>query len=175
MNDMRKLMETLDKIRDSEDQINEAPKEKRIPTGVRNTTVLDPSTFSGGWYSGHLFKGKNKIRHYSGDPMGYTLSSIQEKHFEYLSDVLARNGLEFDYLGLAEYEGSPAYNAPNKKNKPTLYRFVMTAPGFVWEKYEGISAGGGRNTVYVGGKAMKLTDFYRLNPKQQDKLIQQSQ
>jgi len=154
--------------------LNEAAtKEKRIPTGVRNTTVLDPSTYDGGWYGKSFFqKNRIKIRHYLGDPMGYTLSSIQEGHFEYLSNVLARSGQEFDYLGLAEYEGQAAYNAPNKKNMPTLFRFVMTAPGLVWEKYEGISAGGGRNTVYVGGKAMKLTDFYRLQPKQQDKLIQ---
>lgn len=151
--------------------------EKRIPTGVRNTTVLDPSTFTGGWYSGDSFFKKKgiKIRHYSGDPMGYELSDVQERHFEYLSDVLARNGLKFDYLGLAEYKGQAAYNAPNKQNMPTLFRFVMTAPGFVWEKYEGVSAGGGRNTVYVGGKQMKLTEFYRLSPKQQDKLIQAGQ
>ena len=156
--------------------LNEAAtKEKRIPTGVRNTTVLDPSTFTGGWYSGEsYFKKKGiEIEHYSGDPMGYTLSTVQEKHFDYLSDVLARNGLEFDYLGLAQYEGEPAYNS-RSGNAPTLFRFVMTGPGFVWEKYEGINAGGGRNTVYVGGKVMKLTDFYRLTPKQQDKLIQSS-
>ena len=157
--------------------IMEAVAEKRIPTGVRNTTVLDPSTFTGGWYSGATyFKKKGiKIKHYSGDPMGYTLSTIQERHFENLSDILARNGLEFDYLGLAEYEGDHSYIHHKPKGPgPTLFRFVMTAPGFVWEKYEGISAGGGRNTVYVGGQKMKLTEFMGLPPKKQDALIQAS-
>ena len=148
--------------------IMEAMAEKRIPTGVRNTTVLDPSTFTGGWYSN-----PKELEHYSGDPMGISLSSIQENHFEYLSDFLARNGVEFDYIGYAQYEGSPAYNA-NQKINPTLYRFVMTAPGFVWEKYEGMSAGGGRNTVYIGGKKMKLTSFYGLQARTQDKLLQAS-
>lgn len=146
--------------------------EKRIPTGVRNTTVLDPSTFDGGNYARNFFKRTgHKIEHYSGDPMGYTLSNVQEQHFDYLSDVLARNKQQFDYLGLAKYPGQPAYNS-SSGNTPTLFRFVMTAPGLVWEKYEGINAGGGRNTVYVGGKAMKLTAFYKLSPKLQDKLIQ---
>ncbi len=152
----------------------EATTEKRIPTGVRNITVLDPSTFDGGVYAKNWFKQKGiKIKHYSGDPMGYTLSNIQENHFENLSDILARNGLKFDYLGVAEYEGDFGYiNRKPKGPGPTLYRFVMTAPGFVWEKYEGVSAGGGRNTVHVGGEAMKLTRFNSLSPKQQDKLIQ---
>ena len=155
--------------------LNEAEtKEKRIPTGVRNTTVLDPSTYDGGQYARHFFvKNDIEIEHYSGNPMGYDLGRVQEGHFEYLSDFLARNGRKFKYLGVASYVGQPAYNS-RSGNWPTLTRFVMTAPGFVWEKYEGLNAGGGRNTVYVGGKAMKLTDFYRLTPKQQDKLIQSS-
>jgi hypothetical protein len=47
----------------------------------------------------------------------------------------------------------------------------MTGPGIVWEKYEGSTAGGGRNTVYVGGRKMKLTQFLKLKPADQDKLI----
>lgn len=157
--------------------VTEAMAEKRIRTGVRNTTILDPSTYTGGWYAQNYFKKKGvKIRHYSGDPMGYTLSNVQERHFENLSDILARSGLKFDYLGVAEYEGEPSYmNRKPKGPGPTLFRFAMTAPGFVWEKYEGVSAGGGRNTVYVNGEAMKLTHFNSLSPAKQDKLIQASQ
>ena len=155
-------------------------KEKRIPTGVRKTTVLDPSTYDGGDYARHWFK-KNriKIRRFSGDPMDYVLSDVQEAHFANLSDILARNGLEFEYMGLAEYEGQAHYmRRPWAHKRPTLFRFVMTAsnpdgtPAFVWEKFEGIAAGGGQNRVYVGGKKMKLTEFMRKTAKAQDKLVQ---
>lgn len=146
--------------------------EKRIRTGVRNTTILDPSTFDGGGYGRDWFKSRKvKIEHYSGHPDdGFHLGTIQENHYKTLSDILARNNLEFEYLGVARYQGEPAYNSPTG-NRPTMVRFAMTAPGFVWEKYEGITAGGGRNTVYVAGKAMKLTTFLRLPPKKQDALL----
>lgn len=143
-----------------------ASEEKRIPTGVRNTTVIDPSSFdkitSRGW---------KDLEVYSGSPSGINLGTVQERNYDALSDALARNGKKFNYVGYAQYEGAPAYNSPSG-NAPTLFRFVMTAPGFVWEKYEGDTAGGGQNRVYVGGQAMKLTAFLGLSPKKQDALIQ---
>ena len=143
--------------------------EKRIPTGVRKTTVIDPSTIA---YAGSYMVKKNLVV-YSGKPSGVFLGKIQEKHYENLSEVLARNGKKFNYVGYASYEGFPAHNAwGGKSTGPTLTRFVMTAPGFVWEKYEGDTQGGGQNRVYVGGKMLKLTDFLTHTRAQQDKLIQ---
>jgi hypothetical protein len=143
--------------------------EKRIPTGVRNTTVIDPSTI--GYAKSYMVK--TNLKTYSGKPSGVFLGTIQEKHYQTLSDILARNGKKFNYVGYASYEGFPAQGAwGGKSTGPTLTRFVMTAPGFVWEKYEGDTQGGGQNRVYVGGKAMKLTTFLSEPAAYQDKLIQ---
>lgn len=150
------------------EKVRKASEEKRIPTGVRNTTVIDPSSFAN--ITARTWK---NLKVYSGNPNGVSLGTIQEKHYQTLIDILARNGKKFNYVGYASYEGFPAYNAYSKNN-PTLTRFVMTAPGFVWEKYEGDTAGGGQNRVYVGGKMLKLTDFLRLPPNKQDVLIQRS-
>lgn len=141
--------------------------EKRIPTGVRNTTVIDPSTIA---YAKSYMVKKN-LKTYSGNPSGVHLGTIQEKHYQTLSDILARSGKKFNYVGYASYEGFPAYSSHYSKKNPTLTRFVMTAPGFVWEKYEGDTAGGGQNRVYVSGKAMKLSDFLSEPAYYQDKLV----
>jgi hypothetical protein len=107
---------------------------------------------------------------YSGPLEGIDLSRIQERNYEALQAILQRNGDAIHYIGYAAYPGMPAYNAgPN--SKPTLTTFVGIANSLVWEKYEGQTAGGGRNTVYVGGRAMKLTDFLKLDPKKQDALV----
>lgn len=172
--------ENIEKDRKSEDQRRKKENalrkkqreknEKRIPTGVRNTTVLDPSTFDGGDYARSWFKKKKiQIQHYSGKPSGFTLTRVQQNNYQALSDILVRNGSKFDYVGAATYTGQASYQGGNI---PTLTRFVMTAPGLVWEKYEGISAGGGRNTVYVGGKRLKTTEFLSLKSTTQDKLVQ---
>lgn len=155
------------RYRTSLDKENERKvrEEKRIPTGVRNTTVLDPSSF-GNMKNSY----KKHLKVYSGHPNGVNLGTVQEKHYQTLSDILKRSNKKFNYVGYAAYEGLPAYNS-HSGNSPTLTRFVMTAPGFVWEKYEGDTAGGGRNTVYVGGKVMKLTDFLLEPANYQDKLI----
>ena len=67
--------------------------------------------------------------------------------------------------------GESEYSNPNGTG--TLTRFVAIAgspdnPDFVWEKYEGAVPGGGRNTVYVGGHKLKLTDFLAMKPAKQD-------
>jgi len=136
--------------------------EKRFPTGVRNTSVLDPSSLSG----------KSIIDRFSGDPMGKDIGGVQERNFDSISAVLKRNRRKFKYLGWIAYTGTPDYlNRSDPKKTVTLTRFIMTAPDFVWEKYEGSTAGGGRNTVYVGGQKMKLTAFLKLPPKRQDALV----
>ena len=148
------------------EKARKASEEKRIPTGVRNTTVIDPSSFDK--ITARRWK---DLETYSGSPSGIHLGNVQERNYDALSDALQRNGKKFNYVGYASYTGAPAYNT-RTGNAPTLTRFVMTAPGFVWEKYEGDTAGGGQNRVYVAGQAMKLTSFLALSPKKQDALIQ---
>ena len=139
--------------------------EKRFPTGVGKTTVPDPSGGKNGKRKG--------TEYYSGDPMGIDLGPTQERHFAALAEILKRNGKKFTYCGYAKYPGSPAYNAsPN--SKPMLTNFVCTAKDFLWQKYEGATAGGGANHVYVAGKKIKLTDFLALAPKKQDALVSMS-
>ena len=135
--------------------------ENRIATGVGKTTVFDPSSTGG----------KNS---YSGDPTGKHIGNIQERNFEALSVALNRNGIKFDYLGWNAHEGQADYlnrGTAGRNQTPLLTTFVMTGPGVVWEKYEGYAAGGGRNTIYVGGYKMATTAFLRLTPKKQDHLL----
>jgi hypothetical protein len=137
----------------------------RIPTGVRQTTIANPALDD--WPG---------IVNYSGDPEQYNFSSVQKKNYDALKNILARNDISFDYIGSSTYPGWRAYDDYGWKERGLpesikLTRFVAVSPKLVWEKYEGMTAGGGRNTVYVGGNSLKLTTFLKLQPEEQDRLI----
>lgn len=57
---------------------------------------------------------------------------------------------------------------------PTLRRFVASAPGVVWEKYEGTVPGGGQNHLYIAGQKMKTTAFLKMSDDEQDDLIRKT-
>ena len=113
-----------------------------------------------------------KVKRYSGKPEGYTFSQVQQKNYDMLVDILARNGMKFTKIDAQTYPGERSYIDRHRKSTPImLTAFKVTSPALEWHKYEGFTAGGGRNTVKVGGKKMKLTDFLRLTPKQQNALL----
>ena len=154
--------------------LNEA-KEGRIPTGVGRTTVQDPTTYDGGDYLGDNYQ-VNFIDKYVGPPEGIDLGPVQERTYEKLQEVLERNGDSFREFRWAKYTVDhttwPDRHSRQAGFKPdVLTRFVGIADKMVWEKYEGTVAGGGRNTVYVGGRKMKMTDFVKLSPEEQDRLV----
>lgn len=112
-----------------------------------------------------------KIKRYSGKPEGYTFSRVQQKNYDMLVDILARNGMKFTKIDAQTYPGERSYLDRHKTTPIMLTTFIVKSPALEWHKYEGWTAGGGSNTVKVGGKKMKLTDFLRLAPKQQDALL----
>jgi ABC-type nitrate/sulfonate/bicarbonate transport system substrate-binding protein len=166
----------------------------RIATGVGATTVPSPARWDGGDYGrGYLNKHNSldsqtgKVKNsYEGPVIGYTFNQVQQKNFDMLQLALSRNGLKFTFVSAATYPGSPAYDkrAANSYDSDgtclqtvDLTRFVVVAasgsqPAMVWEKYEGLAAGGGQNHVYVGGRKIKTQAFLSLSPEQQDRLIQ---
>lgn len=114
----------------------------------------------------------SQIKPYSGKPEGYTFSRVQQKNYDMLVDILARNGMKFTKIDASTYPGERSYlDRLNKSTPIMLTTFLVKSPALEWHKYEGFTAGGGQNTVKVGGKKMKLTDFLRLAPKQQDALL----
>ena len=114
---------------------------------------------------------------YSGKPDAYTFSKVQQKNYDMLSSILARNGMKFTHIDAVTYPGERAYNAPNRNDpKPFfLTSFIVKSPALEWIKYEGGTAGGGQNLVKINSKKMKLTEFLSLPPKQQDALLQGQQ
>jgi hypothetical protein len=114
----------------------------------------------------------SQIKGYSGPPEGYTFSRVQQKNYDMLVDILARNGMKFTRIDAETYPGRRSYYDRIGKSTPImLTSFIGRSPALEWYKYEGQTAGGGTNTVKVGGKKMKLTDFLRLKPEQQDALL----
>lgn len=130
--------------------------ETRIPTGLGRQTVpapFDPAR-------------PNSPTNFHGNPDKYPFSSVQRKNYEELKRVLAAEGIKLREIWAQTYEGDVdyirRYKDPN--GKANLTRFVVIAgpvdaPTFVWEKYEGSVAGGGRNTVFYNGVKQKLTNF----------------
>ena len=114
---------------------------------------------------------------YSGKPEKYTFSKVQQKNYDMLSSILARNGMKFKHIDARTYPARRSYLAPNRNDpKPFfLTSFIVKSPALEWIKYEGGTAGGGQNHVKINGKKMKLTEFLSLPPKQQDALIQSQQ
>lgn len=145
--------------------MSKSKKPVRIPTGVGKITVLNPVWLDGGDYY-------PPPDNYEGDPAKFDFKKQTANYVE-LRDILARNNQKMDWIGVSKYEGMADYirRFDNPKAKVMLTRFVATSPNLVWEKYEGGTAGGGRNTVYVGGKMMKTTDFLSLPPRKQDQLL----
>ena len=130
--------------------------ETRIPTGVGRQTVQLP------WYSSE----PNSATNFHGDPEKYPFSAVQRKNYEKLKQILAREGIKLREIWASTEVGDAdyirRYRDPNAK--ANLTRFVciagpVNAPTFVWEKYEGSVAGGGRNTVFHNGIKEKLTEF----------------
>ena len=114
----------------------------------------------------------SQVKRYSGKPEGYTFSRVQQKNYDMLVDILARNGMKFTKVDAQTYPGQRSYIDRLSKSTPImLTTFIVKSPALEWHKYEGLTAGGGQNTVKVGVKKMKLTDFLRLDPKQQDALL----
>ena len=54
---------------------------------------------------------------YSGKPDAYTFSLVQQKNYDMLSSILARNGMKFTHIDAVTYPGERAYNAPNRKDR----------------------------------------------------------
>jgi hypothetical protein len=118
--------------------------------------------------------GTFNIKRFSGKPENYTFSKVQQKNYDILVDILARNGMKFTKIDAQTYPGERSYLDRGNKKPLFLTSFIVKSPGLEWNKYEGWTAGGGQNTVKVNGKKMKLTDFLRLPSEQQDALIQGS-
>jgi len=126
----------------------------RVTTGVRQVTVPAPG---GVWTRiGSKYPWHKQLANYQG-----------------IEAALNRNGHKLTQIASSTYKGTPAYTVRDRWNKTVnLTSFVAIAPGvLVWQKYEGETAGGGQNYIYVGGEKIKTTWFLSLSPKKQDQMI----
>ncbi len=119
---------------------------ERIPTGVRKTTIPNPGTWT-----------KNNS-YYLGPVGQYHNWAKQLNNFNALQAALEAVGSELEWVGVSTIEGDSGY--PNYTPRD-LVTFVSVSK---CEKYEGMSAGGGQNRVYVDGKMLKLTEFLAMDP-----------
>lgn len=131
----------------------------RIATGVRQTTIPAP--------------GDQKMRKLSQKVMDTTPWGGQFSNFQQLRTILARNGLAFKTIGIYVNEkGTPAYTARDRSKNVTLITYLLVCPGhMVWYKYEGYTAGGGQNHVFVANRKIKLTAFLEFSDDEQDRLL----
>lgn len=136
---------------------------ERFPTGVGKNTIPNPA---------RLKNGVNATYWEGTDLDAYPFKPVMSKHYAALKQILLRNGLVFEYLGVCSYDGITYYTS--RCATVNLVRFVAVAPGFLWEKYEGNTPGGGQNHVYVAGKRIKLSKFLAFGIKTQDQLLKKS-
>ena len=134
----------------------------RVATGVRKTTVALPDEKNG------------FVRINKNTPWNY-----QHENFDDIQEILARHGKRLTRVSMyTDTDGIPHYQDIGGRRagrKVNLTSFVaLCTDTLVWQKYEGRCAGGGQNTVYVGGEKMKLTTFLDLSKAKQDKLIRAS-
>lgn len=119
---------------------------------------------------------------YAGHPSKYPFpSSVMMEHYRTLKGILAKYNLEFKMLGAHTYNGNGSYTArwANANATSKLTKFIAFAGDpwnspFVWYKYEGFTAGGGHNHVYLDGQKMKLSDFYLLEDDELDVMLRRS-
>jgi hypothetical protein len=90
----------------------------------------------------------------------------QTDNYQRIKAILAQFDLKLARVVGSTYEGSPAYNSWSDHHVRLTTFNATTAelapngkPLFRWEKYEGGTAGGGQNHVYIAGEKMKLTAF----------------
>jgi hypothetical protein len=117
---------------------------ERFATGVGKTTVPNP--------------GVSDTSVFSGDPAKFDFGK-QTENYKALSRVLALMKKKFVYVGASAFVGRGSYLKPDTPAKLVSFVAVdsLTAPTFVWQKYEGQVAGGGQNYCYVGGVKIKTT------------------
>lgn len=111
---------------------------ERFVTGIGKATIPNPA--------------HTKEASYEGDPEGYDFGP-QRRSYEAIKAALARAGMRFDYIGAA-------------KTGPRRDRFVATAPGLMWYKYD--SSG---NELFINGARMLTSDFVGSTPEEQDAIL----
>lgn len=126
----------------------------RIATGFRRTTVPNPAVLFNGAEDSVVFQG----------PVAEYDFLKQTDNFISLQAVLMRNGDEFTQIASAKYKGDLHIN----------HRFdVLTKSGKVlWHKYVGHAAQSGQNHIFIHGRRLKISMFLKLDPDQQDCLVQ---
>jgi len=164
----------------AKDIVIEATLPDRIRLGIKNQTAPNPARLVQKGYSNHI-AAKNADQH-------KFASNIQRRNYMAIKDILKRNGLQFSHFFASTYRGGADYNRRHGSfdyntgkytggdpgaNLETFIGVVgdINNPQFVWYKYEGNVAGGGRNMVFAGGKGIKTTDLLSMNTVQQNQFV----
>ncbi len=95
----------------------------------------------------------------------------QASNYVKLQKQLDPHGICLRLLALVTYDGDGGYVTGNTLRRLTRFVAYDSCMSVFWEKYEGSSAGGGRNEVIVNGTRMKLTEFLKLSTAQVAKLF----
>ena len=157
----------------TKDIVKEAAMPSRIRLGAKNQTAPNPALVKGSQFS-NQFVGKNADKH-------KFVSRVQVNNYERIKQILKRNGLQFNHFFASTFRGSADYTMRYSGKDPgaNLETFIgvvgdINNPQFVWWKYEGGVAGGGRNLVYAGGQPEKLTNLLLMPTDKQDAFVTQS-
>lgn len=132
----------------------------RIPTGVKKQTINMP------W--GDFY----------GNPNDYDFKR-QADNWNVIKAALERNGLTTMVMGVKTTKALPSYCAwrdtavggGGNLTSFTLVAGTKDGINFVWEKYEGQTAGGGQNHVYARGQKIKTTRFVAMTADEQDEFL----
>jgi hypothetical protein len=139
---------------------------ERFHTGIRNTTIPNPAAL-------YRFS-RDAVSVFEGRVEDYDFKQ-QYSNFFKLQAVLRTNGTKLGPIAVATYVGDGGYS--NNWKPRNLTRFVSCSEDgrLMWEKYEGSSAGGGQNYVFVCGMKIKLSDFLVFSAKVQRDLLRGKQ
>jgi hypothetical protein len=105
------------------------------------------------------------ISTFDGDPEAYDFKQ-QKKNYEAIKAILGEFNMKFTKIRAVTYAAERSYIAryDGKDKLTTLTTFKVIVgpeddPIFIWHKYEGFTAGGGRNAVRFAEQEIKLSDF----------------
>ena len=117
------------------------------------TKIRNPLAFSG--YTGQY---EGNINNFLFKDEGLN----QQSNFEKIQESLIQFNTKLDYIW------SSKFIFPRQR---TIFIAKSSDNNFYWYKYEGKTAGGGQNSLFINGNKIKVTKWLRMTSEERDQII----
>ena len=101
---------------------------------------------------------------YEGGIEKYIFNTVQENNLKKIQEIICGFFPKLTTISAVSFNGYRHYLRVETDKPIRLTKFVAwnEDKSVVWYKYEGTTAGGGQNYIYLAGKKMKLTNFLKM-------------